>query len=129
MKQYKYKKIITDITTYDLVEPDYELLKLKERVQVIGELDGFTYVEVPDSITLPSEQPVLLIEANLESDKIDFQTVEKIRARYSINDEIKMLRVGASKEVDAWKAHVEVCRAEGAALKELIATPVKEVIK
>ena len=128
MKQYKYKKIITDITTYDLVEPDYELLKLKDRVQVIGELDGFTYVEVPDSITLP-EQPVLLIEANLETDKIDFQTVEKIRARYSVNDEIKMLRVGASKEVDAWKAHVEVCRAEGAALKALIATPVKEVIK
>lgn len=128
MKQYKYKKIITDITTYDLVEPDYELLKLKDRVQVIGELDGFTYVEVPESITLP-EQPVLLIEANLETDKIDFQTVEKIRQRYSINDEIKMLRVGASKEVDAWKAHVEVCRAEGAALKELIATPVKEVIK
>ena len=126
MKQYKYKKIITDVTTFALVEPDYELLKLKERVQVIGELDGFTYVEVPDSITLP-EQPVLLIEANLESDKIDFQTVEKIRARYSVNDEIKMLRVGASKEVDAWKAHVEVCRAEGAALKKLIA--VKEVIK
>ena len=129
MKQYKYKKIVTDITTYTLVEPDYELLKLKERVQVIGELDGFTYVEVPDSVTLPSNQPVLLIEANLESDKIDYQTVEKIRARYSVNDEIKMLRVGASKEVDAWKTHVEVCRAEGAALKKLIATPVKEVIK
>ena len=92
MKQYKYKKIITDITTYTLVEPDYELLKLKERVQVIGELDGFTYVEVPDSVTLPKEQPILLIEANLEADKIDFQTVQKIRAQYSINDELKALR-------------------------------------
>ena len=129
MKQYKYKKIITDITTYTLVEPDYELLKLKERVQVIGELDGFTYVEVPDSITLPSDQPVLLIEANLESDKIDFQTVEKIRARYSVNDEIKMLRTAPSTETTAWNNYVEECRAEGAALKELIATPVKEVIK
>ena len=34
MKQYKYKKIITDVTTLTVVEPDYELLKLKERVQV-----------------------------------------------------------------------------------------------
>ena len=127
MKQYKYKKIITDVTTFALVEPDYELLKLKERVQVIGELDGFTYIEVPDSVPLPEDQPVVLIAANLDADRIDFQTVEKIRQRYSINDEIKMLRVGASKEVDAWKAHVEVCRAEGAALKKLIA--VKEVIK
>ena len=123
MKQYKYKKIVTDITTYTLVEPDYELLKLKERVQVIGELDGFTYVEVPDSVTLPSEQPILLIEANLESDKIDFQTVEKIRARYSVNDEIKMLRTAPSTEATAWNSYVEQCRAEGAAAKELLIKP------
>lgn len=124
-KQYKYRKIINEVTTLCLVEPDYELLKLKERVQVIGELDGFTYVEVPDSITLPSDQPVLLIEANLEADKIDFQTVEKIRARYSVNDEIKMLRTAPSKETTTWNSYVEQCRAEGAALKELIA--IKEV--
>jgi hypothetical protein len=125
MKQYKYKKIITDITTYTLVEPDYELLKLKERVQVIGELDGFTYVSVPDSVTLPTEQPVLLIEANLESDKIDFQTVQKIRARYSVNDEIKMLRTAPSTETTAWNGYVEQCRADGAAAKELLLKPVE----
>ena len=125
MKQYKYKKIVTDITTYTLVEPDYELLKLKERVQVIGELDGFTYIEVPDSVTLPSEQPILLIEANLESDKIDSQTVEKIRARYSVNDEIKMLRTAPSTETKAWNSYVEQCRAEGAAAKKLLIKPVE----
>ena len=120
MKQYKYKKIVTDVTTITLVEPDYELLKLKERVQVIGELDGFTYVEVPDSVPLPEDQPVVLIAANLDADRIDFQTVEKIRARYSVNDEIKMLRTAPSTESTAWNEFVEKCRADGAAAKELL---------
>ena len=119
-KQYKYRKITNDVTTLCLVEPDYELLKLKERVRAIGELDGFTYVEVPDSVALPSNQPVLLIEANLEADKIDYQTVEKIRARYSVNDEIKMLRTAPSTESTAWNEFVEKCRADGAAAKELL---------
>jgi len=128
MKQYKYRKIINEVTTLCLVEPDYELLKLKERVQVIGELDGFTYVEVPDSVTLPSDQPVLLIEANYEADKINAQVVEKIRQKYSINDEIKMLRLGlATDEAKAWNTYAEACRAEGAAAKELLIA--KEVIK
>ena len=120
MKQYKYKKIITDITTYTLVEPDYELLKLKERVQVIGELDGFTYVEVPDSVTLPSGQPVELVEANYEEDKIDLQVVEKIRSRYSVSDEIKLLRTAPSAEATVWNAYVEECRAWGKVEKDKI---------
>jgi hypothetical protein len=123
MKQYKYKKIVTDITTYTLVEPDYELLKLKERVQVIGELDGFTYIEVPDSVTLPKEQPILLIEANLEADKIDFQTVQKIRAQYSINDELKALRTavgGNTTEFTTYNAYVEKCKAAGTVLKQAV---------
>lgn len=122
-KQYKYRKIINEVTTLCLVEPDYELLKLKERVQVIGELDGFTYIEVPDSIKLPSEQPILLIEANLEADKIDFQTVQKIRAQYSINDELKALRTavgGNTTEFKTYNAYVEECKAAGTVLKQAV---------
>ena len=129
-KQYKYRKIINAVTTLCLVEPDYELLKLKDRVQVIGELNGFTYVEVPDSVTLPADQPVLLIEANLEADKIDAQTVEKIRQKYTVNDEIKMLRLGlATDEAKEWNTYAEACRAEGAAAKEILIEKVVEVIK
>ena len=115
--QYKYKKIVTDITTYTLIEPDYELLKSKERVREIGVLDGFTYIEVPDSVTLPKEQPVLLIEANLEADMVNAQVVQKIRERYSINDEIKLLRLGDSAEKEAWSKYVEECRSWGAKRK------------
>ena len=115
--QYKYKKIQTAITTYTLAEPDYELLNLKERVREIGVLDGFTYIEVPDSIKLPKEQPVTLIEANLEADKVNAQVVEKIRERYSINDEIKLLRLGDTPEKATWSKYVEECRAWGAKRK------------
>lgn len=67
-KQYKYQKIITPITTYDLVEPDYELLEIGDRVQYLGRLEGYSYVSVPDGLELP-EQPVFLIEADYEADK------------------------------------------------------------
>jgi hypothetical protein len=112
-KQYKYRKITNEVTTLCLVEPDYELLNLKERVREIGALDGFTYIEVPDSVTLQKEQPVLLIQANFEADKVNAQVVQKIRERYSINDEIKLLRLGDSAEKDMWVKYVEECRAWG----------------
>ena len=119
-KQYKFRKIINEVTTLCLVEPDYQLLGLTDRVRVIGELDGFTYVEVPDSITLPSGQPVELVEANYEEDKIDLQVVEKIRSRYSVSDEIKLLRTAPSAEATVWNAYVEECRAWGKVEKDKI---------
>ena len=119
-KQYKFQKIINDYTTLSLVEPDYELLGLTDRVRVVGELDGYTYIDVPDFVTLPSDQPVELVAANYEEDKIDLQVVEKIRRRYSVNDEIKLLRTAPSEEATAWNSYVEECRAWGKAMKEML---------
>lgn len=119
-KQYKFRQIINSVTTLSLVEPDYQLLGLVDRVRVIGELDGFIYVEVPDSITLPSSQPVELVEANYKEDKIDAQVVDKIRNRYSVSDEIKLLRTAPSAEATAWDGYVEECRAWGKAQKEML---------
>ena len=127
-KQYKYRKIIDAVTTHCLLEPDYELLKIEERVQVIGELDGFTYVSVPDSIKLPVNQPILLIPADLEADKINAKVVEKIRAKYSINDEIKMLRTAVPEDTAKWTAYVEECRSWGDKEKQLLSS-VAEVKK
>lgn len=119
-KQYKFRKIINACTTLSVVEPDYNLLATPERVRFLDELDGFTYIEVPNSVTLPSDQPVELIEANLEEDKIDAQVVDKIRSRYSVSDEIKLLRTAPSAESVAWNDYVEECRAWGKALKEML---------
>lgn len=49
---------------------------------------------------------------------IDEQVVEMIRQRYSINDEIKMLRIGPSAETSAYNAYVEECRAWGRGEKD-----------
>jgi len=45
------------------------------------------------------------------------QVVEQIRARYSVDDEIKLLRIAPSEETSAWNAYVEDCRAWGRAKK------------
>jgi len=119
-KIYKYKKIVTDITTYCLLEPDYNLLATDERVKELATIAGYTYVSVPDSITLPVQPPqiVLLAAEHPTTAMIDEQVVEMIRQRYSINDEIKMLRIGPSAETSAYNAYVEECRAWGRGEKE-----------
>lgn len=44
---------------------------------------------------------------------INGRVVDKIREVYSVNDEIKMLRIGPSVETSAYNDHVEACRAWG----------------
>ncbi len=61
-----------------------------------------------------------LIEANFEADKINAQVVEKIRQKYSINDEIKLLRLGETPEKATWSKYVDDCRAWGTSAKEVI---------
>jgi hypothetical protein len=116
MKIYKYRKITDSITTYCLLEPDYNLLdENAERVQELAVIAGYTYVSVPDSINLPEQPPqIVLIPAEHPSAAIiNEEVVEMIRCRYSINDEIKMLRIGPSAETSVYNAYVEECRAWG----------------
>jgi len=118
IKLYKYRKIADAITTYCLIEPDYNLLKTKERVQELATIDGWTYVSVPDSIILPEQPPqIYLVETEVpQVALINEQVVERIRRKYSINDEIKMLRVDPSKttaEFVAYNNYAEECRVWG----------------
>lgn len=119
-KIYKYRKITDDITTYCLLEPDYNLLATDERVKELATIAGYTYVSVPDGIILPPQpNNIVLIEAESPLlEIINQQVVEMIRLRYSINDEIKMLRIGPSDETSAYNAYVEECRACGRGEKE-----------
>lgn len=108
---YKYRKIIGQYTTFCLVEPDYNLLERDDpamegvRITELCTLDDWTHVSVPDAISLPeqpeviadtltpvdvSEQPELkaaIIEASPNCRSIRGRVVDKIRERYSINDE------------------------------------------
>lgn len=129
-KIYKYQKVTDQYTTYCLVEPDYNQLAIEERITELCTIDGWTYISMPESIALPEQPEIIaktLIEVNFNEDaeaktllqinspqyeNIRARVVDKIRQRYSINDEIKMLRIGGT-ESEAYNTYVEECRTWG----------------
>ena len=48
-----------------------------------------------------------------EIERINQAVRDKIRAVYSVEDEIKAMRLAPSDETSAWNAYVEECRAWG----------------
>lgn len=99
-------------------------------------MDGTTYVSLPDGAALPQDQPAEIaasievlaspLDAALREairlasphvQLIDQRVVGQIRTRYSMDDEIKLLRIAPSPETSAWNAYVEDCRAWGRAQK------------
>ena len=125
-KIYKYLKVSDKYVTHTLTEPDYNLLDTSDRITELCDIDGETYVSVPDSITLPVQEHVTVEDVVLADElkaaiiaasplfaNINGRVVDKIREVYSVNDEIKMLRIGPSEETAAYNDHVEACRAWG----------------
>lgn len=129
-----YQKHIDSITTKELRLPQDA-----QSLQFIGtELctldDGLTYVCIPDGHALPTEQPkeiaasiqaVTLTDALREQIKqasphvrlINQRVQAAIAERYSLADEIKLLRTAPSPEMQAYDAYAEDCRAWGRAEK------------
>jgi hypothetical protein len=122
---YGYQKHIDDIRTVEIVLPrDTNLNQVGTELATVS---GTTYVFLPDTSTLPPQppeiavQPATLTDALRESIKvasphvwlINQRVVDMIRQRYSVDDEIKMLRIAPSDETTAYNAYVEECRAWG----------------
>lgn len=101
--------------------------------------DGRTIVVIFGSHALPEDQPKeisgsievlpLPLSDALRSEiksvsphvrLIDQRVIEQIRSRYSVDDEIKLLRLAPSQETSAWNAYVEDCRAWGRAQKSAL---------
>ena len=130
-KIYKYQKIVDAYTTHCLVEPDYNLLETEDRITELCTIDGITYVSVPDSITLPEQPEQITVEEVVLTDElkaaiksesphvqlINERVVAKIREIYSLNDEIKMIRLSPSEESAAYNEYVESCRDWGRVAK------------
>lgn len=125
-KIYKYHKIIDTYVTHTLTEPDYSLLETEDRITELCDINGETYVSVPDTITLPEQEHVTVDEVVVTDEvkaeivsasplfaNINGRVVDKIRERYSVNDEIKMLRIGPSEETSEYNDFAEECRAWG----------------
>lgn len=121
----RYQKFIDAERTVEVVLPEDEN---GQRVGMeLATVDGATYVSLPDSAKLP-EQP---IEIKVESVKLtpELKTViedaspfvrmirqmvsDMIADRYSVGDEIKLIRTAPSAEFEAYNAYAEECRAWG----------------
>ena len=105
-----YQKHIDSIRTVEIRLPEDATL-LQRIGTELATIDGITYVSLPDGVTLPANQPeeiaasiqtVTLTPALREAIKaasphcqlIAQRMVEKIRALYSIDDEMYFARIG-----------------------------------
>ena len=124
-----YRKAYDAHTTYTLATPDSQDDNL--RCTELCTLDGTTYVAVPDGVTLPEQPPEIadsvqtvtltpelreaICAASPHVALINARVRAAIAERYSMSDEIKLIRTAPSQEFDAYNAYVEDCRAWGRA--------------
>ena len=127
---YSYQKYIDAITSKWLLMPVDE--NNSQLGTELATIDGVTYVSLPDGVTLPTPQPeeiaasVQLItpddtlKAAIKAvsphyELINARVVEKIRSRYTVDEEIKALRLAGSTDAIAWSDWADTCRAWGKA--------------
>lgn len=139
-----YRKTSDAHTTYELHMPDAQGDEGNIYCTELGTIDGLTYVSVPDGVALPEQlpqvaatlKPVALSSELRERLKavsphcalISERMVQKIRARYSIDDEMFFARIGLGSvmgtyqlppaelaEIQAFGEFVEAVRQRGRA--------------
>ncbi len=128
MPIYKYQRVVTPgpdgTTLYFRNTENNDAIEL-------AKIDSWHYVFVPDGAIMPEQFPEIdwqgvamtdelrekISQASRLVDLINQQVVAMIRDRYSIDDEIKLLRIAPSDETSAWNTYVEDCRAWGRAKK------------
>ena len=109
-KIISYQKTSDAYTTYELRMPDVQAAEGEIYCTELGTIDGLTYVSVPDGVTLPAQLPQVAatlqtvtltpeLRAQLKAisphcDLIAERMVQKIRARFSIDDEMFFARIG-----------------------------------
>lgn len=130
-----YRKSIDAVTTHYLRLPEAPQGQLVAQ-EIATLTDGRTIVALEDDFALPEGQPAA-IASSIETlpsplpaalrDEIKAASPqvrlinERVRAaiaeRYSLADEIKLLRTAPSAEMEAYNAYAEDCRAWGRAEK------------
>ena len=137
MKIIKYKKTTDKYTTYSVCE---------EGITELCTIDGDTYISIPDDVVLPKQpkqitlEPVIVtaeLKEQIEEVSPHIQLIkkrirEKIAKKYSIEDELKIIRNKINgMEVDKYveyNNYVESCLAEGNIKKEELVTVKPELI-
>lgn len=120
----RYQKVVSEHTTFALIpppDPGYA-----REIATLG--DGYTYVVVEG--VLPPQHGGIVVEdvtltdalrEELRRESPQIQAINRdckaaIRERYSVEDEIRALRLGGQDETD-WRAYVEQCVATAEARK------------
>lgn len=105
--------------------------------QEVATVDGITYVSLPDGAELPADQPAEIVasiqpvkpgavllaaiaDASPQVRVIRQVVAAMIAERYSIGDEIKLLRTAPSPEFEVYNAYAEECRAWGRERKAVL---------
>lgn len=104
----RYRKASDQYTTYQLATPDRQEQDAPQVTELATLEDGYTYVAVPDGVTLPEQptqitvEPVILTPLLREQIKtasphcelIAKQMQDKIRSSYTLEDEMYFARIG-----------------------------------
>lgn len=130
-----YRRVVTPVTTHSLRLPDapqglqagQELCTLPDGRTVVALFVGYSLPanqpsEITDSIEtlavpLPSAMRAAICATSPQVQLINKMVRDAIAERYSMADEIKLLRTAPSNELTAYSAHAEACRATGRAEK------------
>lgn len=105
---YAYQKVFTPHSTIQMAMPDNAGLDDEYRCTELCTLDGVTYVAVPDALTLPDQPPELTVAPAVLTDELREQIkaasthvqligqrmIDRIRATYTIDDEMYFARIG-----------------------------------
>lgn len=105
---YSYQKVSTPYTVIQAVLPDSTGANDELHCTELCTIDGITYLSVPDGVTLPAQPPEITLEtvtltpelreqikaASVHVAFIAERMIQKIRAAYSIDDEMYFARIG-----------------------------------
>lgn len=105
---YAYQKVSNDWTTIQMALPDNQGLDDALRCTELCTLDGVTYVAVPDEVVLPDQPAEISVGVVTLTDALKDQIkaasvhialiaermVDKIRSKYTVDDELYFARIG-----------------------------------
>ena len=125
-----YQKFIDSDRTVEIALPEDEETHQKIGTE-LATIDGVTYVSIPDDLILPKQpKEIKVIVVTLSQSikdaiyacsphiaLINNQVKSQIAEKYSIEDEIKLLRTQPSAAFTAYNSTVEAIRALGKAKK------------
>lgn len=104
----RYRKASDQYTTYLLAAPDSQGADGPQITELATLSDGYTYVAVPEGVTLPEQHPLIIVEpievtpllreqlkaASPHCQLIAQRMIEEIRSNYTIDDEMYFARIG-----------------------------------